>query len=91
MYDPGIRWNDVPGVYIFAGPAGQPNRWTAFYIGQCASFKDRLPNHERWDEAERLGATHIHARRVQSQASRDELEASLIDGCDPPLNRQHRR
>lgn len=72
IYDPNTSWNDVPGVYIFAGLA-QNGRWTALYIGICDSFKDRHLNHERWVEAARLGATHVHARVERLAANADSI------------------
>lgn len=86
-YDPGTTtWNDVAGIYIFARPfLGQ---WQAIYVGQASSFKDRLGNHERWTEALRRGATHIHALIVPLQASRNNIEQSLIQTYQPPLNQQ---
>lgn len=82
-------WNDVGGIYIFAGPA-QNGRWNAYYIGKCDSFKNRCPNHERWNEAIRLGATHVHALVVPLEANRQAIEQQLIAACQPPLNTHHR-
>jgi excinuclease UvrABC nuclease subunit len=80
-------WNEVGGIYIFTGVNAQ-NRWVALYIGQAKAFSERLPNHERWSEARRLGATHIHAMVVAKQADRDSIEAHLIQVCQPRLNTQ---
>ncbi len=72
------------GGHIFAGlTAMQP--WTAFYIGQAASLADRIPNHERWSEARRLGATRVHARVVRGEEVRGLLEQRLIGALQPPL------
>jgi len=60
------NWRDVGGIYIFTGLNAQ-NLWRPFYIGQANSFRDRIPNHENWSAAVRLGATHVHAL-VVSQA-----------------------
>jgi excinuclease UvrABC nuclease subunit len=88
VYDPkNTTWNDVPGIYIFAGMVS-PNQWRAFYIGQAGSFKDRLPNHENWSAAARLGATHVHAMLVPQAATRDIIEEQLIRVCQPTLNVQ---
>ena len=82
-------WNDRAGVYVFATVTPQ-NYWKALYIGQADSFQNRLPSHERWDEAARLGATHIHAAVVPQAVNRDSLEKSLIAQYQPPLNSQHK-
>ena len=79
------KWNDVPGVYIFAG-INANNRWQAFYVGQASSFSQRMSNHERWAEAKHVGATHVHAIVARTQAERDSLERALIQACNPKLN-----
>jgi hypothetical protein len=82
-----VAWNDVPGIYVFAVPNGLSG-WAPLYIGQASSLKDRLSNHERWDEAARRGAAHIHARVVTSAADRDRVERDLIQKYQPPMNTQ---
>lgn len=61
VYGPGTGWNEVAGLYIFAG-LNSAGEWVALYIGSTESLAERLPNHPRWPEAVRLGATHIHVR-----------------------------
>ena len=86
VYDPTrTRWRDVGGVYIFAG-VNASNVWEPFYIGRTNSLKDRLSDHERWDEARALGATHIHTRVERAASRRKALEEHLLDGFGPPLN-----
>ena len=85
--DHAANWNAVPGLYIFAG-LNSEGRWAALYIGQAESLADRLPNHERWQEAVRLGATHVHARVVPQAATRDAVERELIQAYQPRLNSQ---
>lgn len=82
------NWLDESGVYIFTGVVDRT--WRAFYVGQADSFASRMPNHERWDEAARIGATHVHAALVSSQHERDQCEQALIKAFAPPLNTQHR-
>ncbi|WP_155716920.1 hypothetical protein [Burkholderia stagnalis] len=88
VHPPTANWNDVAGIYIFATWSQQHSQWIALYIGQASSLKDRLSNHERWDEALRLGATHVHVLVVPTQASRNSIEQSLIQACQPRLNQQ---
>ena len=90
-HDPNeTNWNDVAGVYIFAGVSDDGRWWQAKYIGQTSSFKDRLgvsnSNHERWQEAIQRGATHVHARVVQDELERLSLESTLILTYNPPMN-----
>lgn len=87
VYVENTTWNDVGGIYIFAG-LNAAGRWRAFYIGQAKSFKDRLANHENWLRAVRLGATHVHAMVAAQEASRDKIEAELIEVYQPALNIQ---
>lgn len=81
----GAKWNAVPGLYIFAGtnPAGE---WYPLYIGQAESLAERIPTHERWQEARQLGATHVHALVVRDKAQRCAAEAELIRAYQPRLN-----
>lgn len=83
----GANWIDTGGLYIFAGVTPQ-NQWKAYYIGKAESFQNRIPSHERWQEAVRLGATHVHARAVSPEATRVQVEAQLIQAYQPPLNFQ---
>lgn len=84
------NWNDVPGVYIFAGMSADGRWWQAKYVGQTISFEKRLGqgsnSHERWQEAIGLGATHVHARVVHDEIERRMLELMLIETYNPPLN-----
>ncbi|MBU8920304.1 MAG: GIY-YIG nuclease family protein [Bacteroidales bacterium] len=82
------NWNDIGGVYLFCAQSS-PGNWTALYIGQTESLASRLPNHERWSEAFRFGATHIHVKVVTSESQRLALEESLLRKYKPPLNTQN--
>ncbi len=82
-------WRDVAGVYIFTG-LNRDGLWTPIYVGETVSFSDRMPGHERWAEAVRYGATHVHAVVVAHEAIRRDLERRLIAGWQPPLNTQLR-
>lgn len=88
MYSPGdTTWNDVPGLYIFAVRSStDPTKWRALYIGQTRSFATRMPGHERWGDAQNLGATHIHACIMRDSARREREEERLIQAFNPPLN-----
>lgn len=84
VFQPPVTWNDVPGVYIFAKIDG--GYWRALYIGQTGSLSQRLTNHERWSEAARLGATHIHTFVEYSGLHRINIESNLVSAFQPPLN-----
>ena len=92
VYDPETtNWKEVGGLYIFAGLVKDQlgnSRWRAYYIGKTGDFADRLPTHENWPEAQRLGATHVHAL-VEGQAlRRAKIELDLVRLNQPPLNVQ---
>lgn len=83
------KWNKVGGLYIFAGLLTDPqgiDQWFPYYIGQTGDFSDRIPNHEKWEEAVQLGATHVHARVVKTPLARGLIERELISSFQPPLN-----
>jgi hypothetical protein len=82
------NWSSSGGLYIFAAQNGSD--WTALYVGQTNDFSSRIPNHERWSEASRLGATAVHARLEPLAAMRDILELKLIRFLQPQLNDQLR-
>ena len=88
-YTPGTNWYDKPGVYIFAYRTAS-DTWYGLYVGQADSFKDRLPYHERWDEAVRRGATHIHAQVETNPDTREMLEEVLLAQYPFPMNVQRR-
>ncbi len=89
VYDVALTgWNDVGGVYIFAG-VDAANRWYAHYIGQTGSFKTRIPGHERLSEAiSTYRTTHIHARTVADARQRTTIEQALVRTYRPPMNLQ---
>lgn len=89
IYGSNTTWNSVSGLYIFAY-AKDATHWHPVYIGQTDNFSNRLPSHDRWDEATRLGATHVHALVVPLAANRDKFEKMLIQNLQPKLNDQHR-
>jgi hypothetical protein len=84
IYDSNENWRAAAGLYIFASLT--KDGWYPLYIGQADDFSSRLPNHERLEEAVRLGATHIHAVVVPHAANRDKWERMLIQNFRPPMN-----
>ncbi|MDR3405559.1 MAG: GIY-YIG nuclease family protein [Chthoniobacter sp.] len=82
------NWSQHGGVYIFTA-LDNKGQWWPFYIGQSEQFSNRLPNHERWEEAVRMGATHVHAMVVPQAATRDAIERELIRRYQPKLNTHH--
>ena len=93
VYGEDTNWNEVAGLYVFVrhlvDDQGTP-RWFALYVGQTRNFANRLPTHENWLEAVRMGANQIHARTEEDGLKREALEKKLIEACEPPLNVEHR-
>ena len=83
---PGTGWFDVLGVYIFARFNASTRLWYAVYIGETVSFANRLPGHERGEEAVLAGATHVHSRVVREERMRVALQDRLIEYFQPELN-----
>ena len=77
-------WNDVPGNYIFARQI--PGGWSAVYIGETQSLKDRLPNHNELPCVRQNGGTHIHAHVNQNTQARLAEEADLLANGGTPCN-----
>ena len=75
----------VAGLYIFCYKT-EDKYWRAVYVGQTDDFSSRIPNHEKWDSARKLGATHVHTFWVPSPVRREEWEQMLIQYLQPPLN-----
>ena len=79
-------WKDEPGNYIFAKLID--GRWSAIYIGETSSLKDRLgTQHEKWSCGLRNGMTHIHAHTSSSiKSARTAEESDLLANRNPPCN-----
>lgn len=85
IYSMDTNWNDVAGNYIFAYESS-PAKWTAVYIGETESFKDRLPNHNELSCIKRNGGTHIHAHVNANSEARLNEEADLLANNKTPCN-----
>ena len=80
-----VTWNAVPGLYVFAR-LDLVHGWVPLYVGESGALSSRLPNHDKWPEAARLGATHIHTRVEASREERLRIESQLIAAYQPWLN-----
>ncbi len=83
-------FKDEGGNYMFVKPL-QNGNYLPVYIGQADSLQKRLSNHERLDEAMRLGATFVMTHTTPAgEAARLAEEADLIAYWQPILNTHHR-
>lgn len=91
------NWSDVPGGYAFLASRpgiGQTSVCRILYIGQTDSLQRRMGEHRKdvWQEAVRLGATHVLAHvNLNGEAARLAEEEDLIRRYNPLLNTQHRK
>jgi hypothetical protein len=81
----------VGGNYVFAKLLAD-STYLPLYFGEAANLQSRIPTHEKWPEALRLGATHVlaHSTPAGEQARLSE-ERDVIQYWNPPLNVQHRQ
>lgn len=80
-----------PGNYMFVKRLANGNA-APLYIGQASDLRQRLSTHDRWAEAQRLGATQVYAHTTQGgEQVRCAEERDLIQRWNPPLNTQHRQ
>jgi hypothetical protein len=91
VVDPQGAWNPVAGLYAFCLPrTALRNSLVPVYIGETSSFAARMPGHDDWKAAQRLGATVMLARVFNgTERRRKDAEADLILAYRPVLNMQH--
>lgn len=75
-----------PALYAFARPGPGGRSWTPLFLSRTGNLADRLNGHERWDEAQRLGATHVLALFEPERDNRAFAETDLLDALRPALN-----
>lgn len=82
---------DQPGNYMFVRQTNlEKNWWRPVYIGVADDLRQRLTNHEVWDEAIRCGATRVMGHVQTDRAARASEERDLIGFWNPQCNVQHR-
>lgn len=89
VYPFGEDFADVrPANYLFARVT--PDGAIALYFGQTNCLSNRCcPTHHKWDDAVRMGATHIMAHLSdENEFIRCAEESDLIARYQPPLNDQ---
>lgn len=80
------QWQHVPAVYVLSKQKLW-DEYEALYIAQTHDLAEELKNNPKLLEAIKEGATEIHGIVATSQAERDTVEADLIKGLNPPLNK----
>lgn len=81
---------DVAGNYAFLRQLANGN-WLPVYIGEADSLRNRLPNHERWDDAIKAGTSLVVSHTTPAgERARLLEEQDLIAHWNPALNVHHR-
>jgi hypothetical protein len=76
----------APAVYAFARPGLGGQGWTVVFLSRTANLEARLRGHERWEEARRMGATHVLVHQREERDVREFVEADLLDALRPAMN-----
>jgi hypothetical protein len=86
----GASMQSVGGNYVFLKQLANGN-YLPVYVGQADDLSNRLPNHERFDDAIRAGASVVVAHTTQAgESARLSEERDLIAKWNPILNVHHR-
>lgn len=75
-----------PAVYAFARPAFVGRGWTPLFLSRTANLAVRMNSHERWEEAQLLGATHVLLLSFAERHEREEAEIDLAGALRPVMN-----
>jgi hypothetical protein len=82
----------VAGNYVFVKRLPDGNTYSPLYFGEAENLQDRIPYHDRWQDAVRAGMTHVMAHKTEGGVTaRLAEERDLIQRWNPPLNVQHRK
>jgi hypothetical protein len=75
-----------PAVYAFARPAFGGRNWTPVFMSRTANLAVRMAGHERWEEAQLLGATHVLLLSFPERDEREAAEADLSQALRPVMS-----
>lgn len=79
----------LAGNYMFVKLTN--NGWVPIYVGIADDLSDRIPTHEKKQEAILNGATHVMAHLQSDLNLRKSEEADLIQYFQPVLNIHHKK
>ena len=75
-----------PGAGVFLFASHSDRKWNCLFAGETLDLRSRVTAHEILPEALLLGATHIHAARVNDYQARQYIAERLIFMYGPELN-----
>lgn len=75
-----------PAVYCFARPAPGGRGLVPIFLSRTGNLAARIANHEQWEEARMLGATHILVHQREERDAREFVEHDLFTALRPLMN-----
>jgi hypothetical protein len=85
-HHPNEKFPATAAVYAFARPTVGGQGWAPVFLSRTANLGARMERHERWPEAQMLGATHVLVHQREERDAREFVEADLLDSLKPLLN-----
>jgi hypothetical protein len=86
VHRPDASFPDTAAVYAFARPIAGATGWAPVFLSRTANLSKRLSAHERWAEAQALGATHVLVHQRAIRDVREFVEADLLSSMRPVMN-----
>lgn len=86
LHRPNGKFPARAAVYAFVRPVQGAAAWAPVFLSRTANLSARMERHERWEEARRLGATHILVHQREERDVREFVEADLLATLKPVLN-----
>jgi hypothetical protein len=82
--EPDADFPNAPAVYAFARPSGR--HWVPVFLSRTGNLGGRMVRHPQWEQARRLGATHVLVHRRGERDAREDVEADLVSALRPIMN-----
>ena len=86
VHRPDADFPETAAVYAFARPVPGASAWAPVFLSRTANLSKRLAGHERWAEAQSLGATHVLVHQRAIRDVREFVEADLLASMRPVMN-----
>ncbi|MBL8548543.1 MAG: hypothetical protein JNJ73_01055 [Hyphomonadaceae bacterium] len=86
VHRPDADFPETAAVYAFARSVPGASGWAPVFLSRTANLSRRLAGHERWAEAQAVGATHILVHQRALRDVREFVEADLLESMRPVMN-----